>query len=142
MKKVKDRFIVIIGIFLVVLGLFFINTSDNPKELMLALPYVCIGIGCGLFGHGMGNIIANKAIRKTPEIQKQIEINKNDERNIAISNHAKAKAYDVMTYVFGALLVTFALMRVDVIPLLLLVFAYLFVQIYAVYYRFKCEREM
>lgn len=142
MKKVKDRFIVIIGIFLVALGLFFINTSDNPTELMLALPYVCIGIGCGLFGHGMGDIISDRAVRSDPETQRKLKIEKNDERNITIANRAKGKAFDMMTFVFGALMVSFALMRVDVIPILLLVFAYLFVQIYAVYYRLKYEREM
>lgn len=33
-----------------------------------------------------------------------MDIVRKDERNIAISNRAKAKAYDLMTYTFGALL--------------------------------------
>ena len=40
-----------------------------------------------------------------------------------------------MTFVFGALMIAFALMGVDMIAVLLLVFAYLFVQGYAIYYR-------
>lgn len=59
-----------------------------------------------------------------------------------IANCAKAKAYDVMTYVFGALMIAFALMGVDMIPVLLFVFVYLFVQGYAIYYRCKYEKEM
>lgn len=47
-----------------------------------------------------------------------------------------------MTFVFGALMVSFALMGVDMIAVLLLVFAYLLVHGYAIYYRFRLEQEM
>ena len=90
----------------------------------------------------MGNIISNNIIQKNPDMQKQMEIEQNDERNVILTNRAKAKAYDVMTYVFGALMIAFALMGVDMIPILLFVFAYLFVQGYVVYYRCKYEKEM
>lgn len=70
------------------------------------------------------------------------KLSKKDERNAIIANRAKAKAYDVMIFVFGALMIAFALMGVDMIPVLLFVFAYLFVQGYAVYYRCKYEKEM
>lgn len=33
---------------------------------------------------------------------RQIEIAQTDERNVMIGNMAKAKGYDMMTYVFGA----------------------------------------
>ncbi|HYF75143.1 MAG TPA: hypothetical protein VD757_01040, partial [Candidatus Nitrosocosmicus sp.] len=75
-------------------------------------------------------------------IEKQLEIDRHDERNIAIGNRAKAKAYDMMIYVFGALLLAFALMDVDMTALLLLVFAYLFVVGYGIYYRIKYDKEM
>ena len=55
---------------------------------------------------------------------------------------AKAKAYDMMTFVLGALMLSFALMGVELTAVLLLVFAYLFVHSYAVYYRFKYDKEM
>lgn len=142
MNRVKNYFITAIGLFVLALGLYLVKTLDSPKEFLIALPYVCIGVGCGIFGHGMGNLIANKALQNNPSIQKQIEIEKNDERNVAISNRAKAKAYDIMTFVFGALMVSFALMGVDIVPTLLLVFAYLFVQGYAIYYRCKYDKEM
>jgi alpha/beta superfamily hydrolase len=109
---------------------------------MLAFPYVCIGIGTGAFGHGMGNIVSYKAMKQNPDLQKQAEINRNDERNVAIANRSKAKAYDLMTFVFGALIMSFALMGVEVTALLLSVFVYLFVQGYAIYYRCKYEKEM
>ena len=48
----------------------------------------------------------------------------------------------MMTFVFGALMVTFALMGIELAPLLLLVAAYLFVHGYALYWRMRYDREM
>lgn len=142
MKKAKNYVIVAIGVILLIAGLYLAKTMDRPGAFMTALPYVCIGIGCGALGHGMGNIISNKIIQKNPDMQKQMEIEQKDERNEIITNRAKSRAYDVMTFVFGALMIAFALMGVDMIPVLLFVFVYLFVQGYAVYYRCKYEKEM
>ena len=47
-----------------------------------------------------------------------------------------------MTFAFGALMITYAFMGVDMIVVLLLVFTYLFVQGYAIYYRCKYDKEM
>ena len=47
-----------------------------------------------------------------------------------------------MTFVFGALMVSFALMGVDLAAVLLLVAAYLFVEGSAVWYRVRFEKEM
>ena len=58
---------------------------------------------------------------------------------MTIANRAKGKAYDMMTFVYGALMVSFALMGVDMIAVLLLVFAYLLVHGFALYYRFRYE---
>ncbi len=143
MRKDRLNYITtVVGIVLLFVGLYLVKTIENLKGLMVALPYVCIGIGCGGFGHGMGNLISNKAVKNNPEIQKKIDIEQKDERNIAISNSAKAKAYDLMTFVFGALLLVFALMGVDMIAILLFVFAYLLVHGYAIFYRFKYDKQM
>lgn len=123
-------------------GFLLLKQSTEPHGIMLALPYVCIGIGCGTFGHSMGNIVSSRALKKNPALQKQIEIDKNDERNVAISNRAKGKAYDIMVFVFGALMISFALMGVELIAVLMLVCAYLFVVGCSIYYRGKYEKEM
>lgn len=141
-QKKSNYVVVIIGLLLLGTGLYFVKTIDDPRGIMQALPYVCIGVGCGLFGQGMGGILSQKAIQNHPEIQKQMDIEKNDERNIAIANRAKGKAFDIMTFVFGALMLAFALMGVDMVATLLLVFAYLFVHGYAIYYRCKYNEEM
>lgn len=141
-KGMNQYFLVLFGLLLAGVGLYLVKTSINPQGIMRALPYVFVGLGCGIFGHGMGEIIRLKAIKNHPDIERQLRIDQEDERNVAIANSAKAKAYDMMVFVFGALMLAFALMGVDMYPLLLLVFAYLFVVGYGVYYRVKLDKEM
>ena len=95
-----------------------------------------------MFGHGLGNVVSNRVAKNNPELKKQIEIDKNDERNVAVSNQAKAKAYDMMLYIFGALMIAFALMGVGVAAVLMLVFAYLLVVGFFIYYLNKYNNEM
>jgi hypothetical protein len=75
---------IIVGFLLLGIGLYILKTTADPQGIMQALPYVCIGLGCGIFGQGMGNIISRKAMKNNPDIEKRFEINRNDERNIAI----------------------------------------------------------
>ncbi|MEC0264815.1 hypothetical protein [Paenibacillus anseongense] len=63
-------------------------------------------------------------------------------RNLAIANRAKAKAYDMIVFLFGALLLAFALMGIDKITVLILAFAYMFILGFNVYYRVKYYKEM
>ena len=143
MKKNGLNYLVTaVGLLLLGTGLFLIKSISEPLGIMRALPYICVGIGCGAFGHGVGNTISSRVLKSRPDIQKQIEIEKNDERNAAIGNRSKAKAYDMMVFVFGALMLSFALMGVDVAAVLLLLFAYLFIIGCGVYYRCKYEKEM
>lgn len=141
-NKAINWLLVAVGIILCAGGIIMLKLVSDPQGILRSLPYVCIGLGCGAFGHGLGDLISTGAIKNDPEIQKMVEINKNDERNIAISNRAKSKAYDIMLYVFGALMVSFAIMQVDLTVILLLVFAYLFVVFTSVYYLSKYNKEM
>lgn len=141
-SKIANSVAMILGLCLLAIGLFLLKTIADPQGVMLALPYVCIGVGCGLFGQGMGNRISQRALRNDPELKKRLDIEKKDERNVAIRNQAKSKAFDAMTYIFSALILSFALMEVDLLPLLLLVFAYLSVQGLALYYHFQLSKEM
>ena len=141
MKK-ADWVVTLIGVIMLGVGLYLVKTIANAQGVLLTLPYVLVGIGCGIFGYGMSNIESQKAISKDEHLQRQLQIEKNDERNIAIANKSKAKAYDLMTFMFGVLMLSFALMNIDMVAILLLVAAYLSVQIYGIYYRMKCEKEM
>lgn len=142
MKNKVNYLLILLGLILAALGLALIKTAVNPQGMLRALPYVCIGLGSGLFGHGMGEVLCDRALRGSPEIKQALEIEQQDERNIAIADRAKGRAFDQMTFILGALMVSFALMGVELAAVLLLVFAYLLVQGFALYYRFKFEREM
>lgn len=144
MKKKNSNAIIfmILGLVLLVAGLGLIIGVSDPKGTMEVLPYIFIGLGCGIFGHNLGEILSYKAIEKNPDIAKNIEIEKNDERNIAISNKSKAKAYDLMIYVYGAMMIAFGLMRVKTEVVITLVIAYLFIIFSAIYFRSKYEKEM
>ena len=141
-KKLINYFIVIIGIMLLVCGLILIKLIDSPQGILIALPYICVGLGCGIFGHGIGNIINSRIMYNTPDVKKQMEIEQKDERNIAIQNNAKAKAYDMMVFVFGTLIISLALINVDMMVILMLVSSYLFVIGYRVYCIVKYDKEM
>lgn len=142
MKKSIYYITTIIGLLLLGIGLWLVKVVIEPEGIMKALPYVFVGVGCGSFGHGMGKIISNRTMKNYPEIKKQVEIDKQDERNIVIGNMAKAKAYDMMIFIFGALMIAFALMGTDMVVIILLVCAYLFSIAYGIYYRFKFDKEM
>ena len=141
MKKTVRTAIIILGLLLLAAGLYLMTAISDPQGIMLPLPFVCLGVGCGLFGHGMGDFVSQRALRNNPEKQRKLKIELNDERNMAISNRAKGKAFDIMSYVFGALLLVFSLMGIDLRAVLLLVFAYLFVDGIFIYYCVRFNKE-
>lgn len=141
-KMTSSYFLTVVGLALLAVGLYFIKTIEDPQGTLQALPYICFGLGCAIFGHGMGEIILQHAMRKNPAAAKQLEIDKKDERNLAITNRAKAKAYDMMVFVFGALITALALMDIDIKMVVLFVFAYIFFLGYNSYYRVKYFKEM
>ncbi|MBW7475777.1 hypothetical protein K0T92_13565 [Paenibacillus oenotherae] len=141
-KPVSSYLITFAGVAILAVGLYFIKTIEDPQGWLRALPYICVGLGAGMFGHGMGEIMNRYVMKHNPAAAKQLEIEKNDERNLAIANRAKAKAYDMMIFVFGALITALALMDIDLTMVLLLVCAYLFIVGYGTYYRFRYFKEM
>ena len=96
MKGKKNGFIAALGLLVLALGLILITRLGVEEPL----PYVLVGLGCGAFGQGTGELLARRAAKGAA---RQIEIEQKDERNVAIVSRAKAKAYDVMLYLFGAL---------------------------------------
>lgn len=142
MKKLAMPALTAAGLALMLLGLGLLKHAAPAEGVMAALPYLCVGIGCGALGHGLGAIIGRQALKGFPDRQKQMDIERNDERNVSIANRAKGKAYDAMLCIYGALFISFALMEAPVYIILLLVFAYLLVVGISIYYRCKYEKEM
>jgi hypothetical protein len=135
-------FLSIIGFVIFGSGLALIKMLPEAGGILKTLPYLCVGIGAGIFGGNLGTAIRNKKMLNNPQAAKQMEIEQKDERNQAISNRAKARAYDLMIYVYAVILVAFTLMQVDMYVILTLVTVYLFFVFTNVYYFTKYNKEM
>jgi len=138
-KNKKSLTFILAGALLAGIGIFL---GEDSQGTILVLLNICIGLGAVLLGHGMTNIMIEKAIKNKPNIKEQIEIDENDERNIMISNRAKAKTYDMLILIFPGLTAFLGLMEVDLKVILVFVFAFIFSLIYGIYFRFKYDKEM
>lgn len=119
-QRTRDIIKVCLGILLAAAGFLLLRRPSEAQGILAVLPFVCIGVGCGLFGHGAGDLLSLRALKGAPEIQKQLEIEQNDERNVTLANLAKGKAFDIMLYLNGALMVSFVLMQAETAVILLL----------------------
>ncbi len=140
MKKSAYVLITLCGILLAAGGFCLLRLTPPLGGMGETLPYLMIGVGCGVFGYGLGELLSRLAKEKDPAMAKQIDIACNDERNIMIGNAAKAKGFDLCTYVYGALLLSYALMNVSFSVIIPFVIVYLLVQFYALYRRFQLEK--
>lgn len=139
----KDTLYIVFGVLLLLAAALLLHLAPAQEQPVLrVLPFLCLGVGAGLLGQGVGQLLQRKALQCDPELARQQQVEAEDERNIQLAQRAKAKAFDLMVFVFGALLLAFALMQVDLTAILLLVGAYLLVQGYAVYCRVRLEKEM
>lgn len=132
----------VLGFLVLAAGLTMITVIQDPQGILLPLPYLLIGIGCGGLGYCGGELIKRKLVQRDPKLVRAIEIESRDERNQMVANKAKAKAYDLMIWVFGLLIFVFALMQVNTLLILILVAAYLFVVSSSVYYTYRFSKEM
>ena len=146
MKKnknvIKEWFLTFVGIGLVVVGFLLHKYSLSTDKMIVTIPYIFIGVGCGILGQFMDNLIKYFSTKNHKELERQIQIDKNDERNILIAEKSKAKAYDLMIYLFASMLIIFSLMGVDKLAIIMIVAIYLSIQIYALYWRSKFENKM
>lgn len=138
----KHILIVLSGVVLLVTGLVLVKLEPAPLAGMPALPYLLTGLGSGLFGLGVGELVSRKLQQIDPHGAKKMAWEAKDERNIFIRNQSMAKAYTTMIYIFGALIMAVALMNAEPSVILLLVTGYLFVVGVRIYYQQKLEREM
>lgn len=138
----KNILLSFLGVVLVAVGLFIYQKTLGMDKTIVVIPYIFIAIGCGILGHFTGNLIQHYSTKGNEELKRQIEIEKNDERNVLIAEKSKAKAYDLMIYLFAAMLIIFSLMGADKLQILVLVAIYLSLQIYALYWKSKFESRM
>ena len=136
--KAKYWIISLLGLAAVVAGFILVRMGAG----IAPLPYVLLGVGCGAFGWGTGELLKRRAVEGDPEIEKRLRIEQQDERNRTIADRAKARAYDAALYIFSALMLCFALMQVELAVILLLVGAYLLVVGVSIYYYVKYNHEL
>lgn len=143
MKKHDGWPTLLLGLALLAAGLTFYKLAPDPQSAPLrVLPYLGLGLGCGLFGHGLSLLVMERVLRRDPDLARQAEREAKDERNVAIGNAAKAKGFQMMTFAFGALLLFSVLMGADLLLTLVMIAVYLSIHFYALWWRFKLEKEM
>lgn len=133
--KKKGYLLSVLGIALIFTALYFFINFRSTENSLFNLTYILLGIGSGIFGHGLGELII--VYSKNQNLKKSINIQKNDERTIAINNLSKAKAYDAMIYIFSALIMIMAFMNINPVAVIISVSAYLFIIFTNVFYKIK-----
>ncbi len=117
-------------------------TMDVASNMVQAIPFVLLSIGSGVLGLGVRLALKRLARDSVPHKAKQREIDEKDERNVALRNDAKARAFDLMLIAIGALLIAFAFTGVSKIVILSLGGTYLFVLVSTIYFAIKVNRYM
>lgn len=126
----------VLGIVVLAIGIFVIN--DNLKTVA----GLCIGIGAGLMGMNVALLIINLYYKKHPDTKKQSDIESKDERILAITDKAKAKAFDFTVKIL--IIVPFLLILADssLWMVLATVALYLFGFGVQIYYTIRYSKEM
>lgn len=103
----------ILYIMLLILGaaLYIVGIYMN-EQMRNGLPLFFMTLGLAIFFNSIERI-RKLARGKNPDIRPEMEIEAKDERNQYITTKAKAFAFDVMGYVFSAVFLIYALMKVD-----------------------------
>lgn len=89
-KATRNIIFIILGVIILAVGIF--ARSDDLRSVA----GFCIGIGLAVITMNVLNLILNLYYKKHPAIKKQSDIELKDERTVAITNKAKAKAFDIM----------------------------------------------
>lgn len=119
-------------------------SSSFIFKAMLSKPLegVLIGIGAGLFGMSISNLITKSIEKKNPEVMKQNEIELKDERNTMIRNKAKAHAGDIIQWFIIGIAYLLILSDASLWLTLAATMVYLLYHILGIYFMGKYQKEM
>ena len=142
-KKAKVYYaLTALGFILFLTGIVLIVLFPESQGIKKTLPFICLGVGAGFCGSSIGGAISFRKLMKNPSLAKQKEIDIKDERNIAISNKAKATAYSATLIIFSVLIMFLAAVQVKTYITLVFVGAYLLVIFLHIYFYSKYSKEM
>lgn len=139
MKDRKGSFIclLVLGIALVCIGLFVLK-----GETVKTYSGGCIGVGSGLFGLSVANLILIRIRKKNPQITRIIDVEAKDERTMRINDMARAKAFAVMQILYAALVIVLSLMGERLLIILLVWGVFMFGWVIYFAYFAKYAREI
>ncbi len=123
-KKILHAVLMVVGIGLFAAGAWI------KDEALKQISGVLIGVGAGLAGMSLANLVSAWVEASNPAYSRKVAIEQKDERNQQINNAARAKAFQAFTPIMGILMLVFVLINVEVLPILLLVGAYILVYIF------------
>ena len=129
--KTVSWMVVLVLVLIIGVVLFYVDGVTSKAEGLKPIYVFFIGIGTSLITLR----IKRKFFTKEKDKDK-------DERNSSIESKAKAEAFDTIGIVFGVLMIIYVAIKVNLLTILLMAVAYLF--IYAVYmvYFTKYHKEM
>jgi dolichol kinase len=138
MKRRKSYYAVmlIIGVCCVLASLFF---HDNEVK---AISGILIGVGAGFVGLSISNLLMKHIESKNPELEKQIQIDYNDERNTMIRDRAKAKAGDITQWLIMGIAYITILISAPLWVTLTVVLVFLAYNLICLYLMNKYQKEM
>ncbi|RCX23447.1 hypothetical protein DFP94_1011046 [Fontibacillus phaseoli] len=126
-----------------ILGMILIGVSFLfPGEHLRALSGIMIGIGGGLAGLSVSNLIMKYYERKHPETAKQKTIEYKDERNTFIRYRAKAKAADINQWFIIAIALMLIIIDAPLWSTLAVVFVYLLYHLISTWFTIRYQNEM
>lgn len=138
MKRKSSYYVamLIIGICCIGASLFFNSAEQKPISGIL------IGIGSSFIGLSISNLIMKHMDHKNPQLEKQVQIEYNDERNTLIRNRAKAKAGDITQWLIMGIAYITILISAPLWVTLAVVVVFLIYNVIGLYLMNKYQKEM
>ncbi len=139
MKRSKTRLFVILaiaGLCCEVAGLYFADIVNKTASGLL------LGMGAGLFGMSIAQIVMSRLERKNPQFMHQAEINQKDERLEFIRNKSRAQAGNITQWLIIALAYIMIIIDAPLWAILSAVGIFLAHTFLSLWFMAKYEKEM
>lgn len=91
---------IVIGITIILLGIFL-----PIKSAMQNYSGILLGIGSGIFGGGIANMLEYFQKRKNSDAWKKVDIERNDERNKFLHYKIRSTIYGINIYIISFLVI-------------------------------------
>ena len=142
MNQVKHKQEVYIALLVSGIALVYVGGFALEGIVSRALSGICIGIGSGLFGMSIANLVTIRIMKKHPEIERKIKIDAKDERTLRINNMARAKAFAITQILYAVLVIVLALMGENLLIILLVWGVFMLGWVFYFVYFAKYAKEM